>query len=128
MALMRDSSLARRPGTRRSGFTLVELLVAVVLVDVGLLAIVGAGAVVVRRTSELRARSAAVRIASNRLELLGGIDPCSTATGGGDLSSGMAEVWSVEVQGSAVRDITDSVSYQSPTGSAGVVLRTRVPC
>lgn len=128
MALMRQSSLPWPPRARRSGFTLVELLVAVVLVDVGLLAIVGAGAVVVRRTSELRARSTAVRVASNRLELLRGIGPCTTVTGGEDMPSGMAEAWSVQVQASDVRDITDSVSYQSPTGSAGVVLRTRVPC
>lgn len=128
MARMRDSAIALRHSTPRRGFTLVELLIAVVLIDVGLLAIVDAGAVVVRRTTELRARAVAVRTASNRLELLAGTAPCTAATGAADLARGITEAWSVVIQASAVRELTDSVSYQSSSGAHSVVLRTRVPC
>src|ERR1700759_1026125 len=94
----------------RHGFTLVELLVAVVLLNVGLLALVGASAALVRRHVAVRARSAAVRAASARLELLAA-SPCVASDGSAARPDGLDEYWSASPPANAVRDIADSVVY-----------------
>lgn len=113
--------------TRRAGFTLVEVLIAVVLVDVGLLALVAGSAVLIRQTAEMRARSAAVRAAANRLQQLSGA-ACTPSTGSASGSFGVREEWSVRLHGDGVREVRDSVTYAAPGGRKSVVLRTRLPC
>src|SRR5690242_4271343 len=86
-----------RGRTRRPGFSLVELLVAIILIDVGLLAVVQTHAVVVRRRNELRAQSAAVAAAASRVERLVAA-PCAPATGAA-ASPVYDETWLVRPSG-----------------------------
>ena len=111
----------------RAAFTLIEVIVSVVLLNVGLLALVASSAVLIRQTSEMRARSAAVRAAANRLALLGATT-CAARSGTASSAFGVREVWSVQVLDDGVRELRDSVSYSAPTGVKSVVLRTRLPC
>lgn len=126
---MRDSPRRLpRPGLElqvRRGFSLVELLVALVLIDVGLLALTGTTMVLVRERAEVRARMAAVRAASNRLQRLGAA-PCATATGS-ETHPELTETWRVALGANATRELTDSVTFGS-AGAHSIVLRTRVPC
>ena len=109
----------------RHGFTLVEVLVAVLLIDVGLLALVGASAVLVRQTNALRLRNEALRTAANRLQQLGA-GPCATTSGA--LSADvLREDWSATQQ-SGVLDVRDSVTFPLGTAAHGVVLETKLPC
>ena len=110
----------------RSGFTLAEVLVAVVLIDVGLLALVAGSAVLVRRTTELRFRATALRAANNRLQQLG-VAPC-VATAGAVTAAGVREDWLVTPGPDSVGDIRDSVSFTVGTVPHSVVLETRLPC
>src|SRR5215468_9923919 len=93
-----------------AGFTLLEVLIALVLIAVGMLALVGSTAVLVRQTAEIRARSAAVRAAANRLQQLG-IARCASASGGQTGAYGIHERWAVDVGSNGLRELRDSVTY-----------------
>lgn len=112
----------------RPAFTLVELLVATMLVEVGLLALVASSAVVVRQASDGHVHSTAVRAAHNRIETLSARLPCTNSTGHALGPHAIREDWIVRLIGSAEREIVDSVQYAQSTGTKTVVLRTRTPC
>jgi prepilin-type N-terminal cleavage/methylation domain-containing protein len=111
----------------RRGFTLVELLVAVLLIDVGLLALVAGTAIVVRRHGELRLRTLAWSAASNRIQSLVA-DGCRHTTGMRVVAPGVTESWEAIDRGSGTRELRDSVAYAMSGATPAVVLRTRVAC
>ena len=113
-----------RRSRRELGFSLLELLVAILLIDVAVLGIVRTHAVVVRSRNAMRARSAATTAASARLEQLLA-SPC-TAASGSALRPAAVEFWSSQLDGHG-REISDSVVFGG-AASHVVVLRTRVPC
>jgi len=114
----------RRP---RTGFTLVELLVAVVLIEIGLLALVSSGASLARQLTTTRARFAAINTAANRLQQLGAT-PCATTNGTSSGPPGIAERWSASVQLNGTRELRDSVTFVALGSTHSVVLRTRLAC
>lgn len=119
-----------RPGlTRsRSGFTLIELLLSVVLLDVGLVALVGLGTVIIRDGRSTRALSQAARLASVRLERLASVSCTGSASGSANPSPGIAE-WFTDIGApNETRELTDSVIVVSSRGVSNVVLRTRAGC
>ena len=111
----------------RAGFTLVEVIVAIILIEVGLFALVGGSAVLMRQANQLRGRVAALHAAVDRLQLLSA-GPCTVATGTAGATGVMREDWALAMVGSGVREVRDSVTVRLPGGVAAVVLRTRVPC
>ena len=112
--------------SHQPGFTLIEVLIAVVLIDVGLLALVAGSAVLVKRTAEVRARSTALRAASNRLQVLSS-GVCAPVAGAA-ASGGVREAWSVLVLPNQVREIRDSVAFTIANDVRSVTLVTRLPC
>lgn len=116
---------APRFGLRR-GFSLVEVLVALLVVDVGVLALAGTTLVLVRERTDLRARSAAIRAASGRLDWLGA-GPCQPTTGSTELAPRLVEHWSVRLAPNATRELSDSVTFDAG-GAHAIVLRSRLPC
>lgn len=118
---------ARSPSRGRScrpGFSLVELLVAIILIDAGLLAVVRTHAVVVRRTNEMRARAAAVAAAASRVEQLVAA-PCVPASGAAAWAV-YGETWVVRRSAQA-REISDSVTF-GIAAAHRIALRTKLPC
>jgi type II secretory pathway pseudopilin PulG len=112
---------------RRSGFTLVELLVAVVLIEIGLLALVASGASLVRQTTTTRARLAAINAAGNRLQLLGA-SACIAVSGTNGGPADVIERWSATLQSNGTRELRDSVTFVAMGSTHVVVLRTRLTC
>jgi Tfp pilus assembly protein PilV len=115
----------RRPWTH--GFTLIEVLVAIVLIHVALLSLVAASAMLVRRSTETRVESAALEAASNRLETLGA-GPCVASSGTATGPFGLREEWSANLVPPAALAVRDSVSYGTPSRPRAIVLRTGVSC
>jgi Tfp pilus assembly protein PilV len=101
-------------------------MVAMVLVAVGLLSLVGASSILVRRRNEARQRLAAVAAAANRVAQLSS-GACLPVSGTATVSSGIAERWSVTLRANATREIADSVLFGARPAH-GVVIRTRLPC
>ena len=111
----------------RRGFTLVELLVAVLLIDVAVLAMVSATTLLVRRQTGLRTRVVASQLAANRLQHLLAA-PCASATGSATPERGVTEHWSATLLPSSMRDLRDSVVFAIDGAERSVVLRSRSRC
>lgn len=111
----------------RAAFTLVELLVAVTILNAGLLALVSASSAVVRRRANMRARAAAVRTAAFRVELLSA-QGCAAASGSTPVVAGQAESWTVSSPSKGVRDIVEQVTYLASGAGRSVVLQARAEC
>lgn len=101
----------------RRGFTLVETIVALVLVQFGLLAVAAASALAARdlavATRSARARDAA----RERIELLRS-SACITDAQGSRFTIELTEHWSVQGT-NGYRIIRDSVTYRLPAGRQG---------
>lgn len=117
------------------GFTLVEVLVALVILGVGILALTGSSALVTRMIGRGKVETQAALAASRRLEMLrlaaGATDPrCTSAdfASGGPVSQGrLTESWTVAPTGSP-RRVRVTVTYLTVRGSRSAVLETAVPC
>lgn len=112
---------------RTAGFTLIEVLIAVLLLDVGLLALASACAVLIRQTTLARSRATALQLATNRLETLSAT-ACAASDGSASAAWGFRETWSVQLIPIGAREIRDSVSFTVQGRTGSVVLRTRLPC
>jgi prepilin-type N-terminal cleavage/methylation domain-containing protein len=115
---------ARHP---RRGFTLVEVLIAVLLLNIGLLALVASSAVLVRQTTLLRARAIALQTATNRLEWLAA-GACIATTGTAAGSIGLLETWSARPIAGGARELRDSVTFTVQGRTFSVSLETRQTC
>lgn len=109
------------------GFTLVELLLTLLLVDVALLTLVGTIAVITRQLGDAAARSAAFAIARNRVERLTSQGCASAASGDSVPAPGMHEWWSA-TPAAAFTLFSDSVELTTRHGVRTIVLRGRTAC
>jgi prepilin-type N-terminal cleavage/methylation domain-containing protein len=123
-------SLTLRPTSRRRrAFTLVELLIATVVLSVGLLALSSAGVAIVRLESRGRRLSRVAGAAETRLELLRARG-CTTGSGV-TVSDGLEERWSAVAAPSRTLLITDSVLLMRSAGepmSHSYSFRSAFPC
>ena len=110
------------------GFTLVETIVALVLLELGMLALAATAGVAARDLSDSLVRRRAFAIARSGADLLRASACASTSAGSRNLGAGMVEHWRVEALGSA-RAVTDSVSAPLTRGrKAAAVGRAWVAC
>ena len=122
------SRLSRRPSRRpKHGFTLIEVLVAIIFLHVGLLSLVAASAMLVRRTTGTRAEAAALEAATQRLEALAA-GPCAAGAGTAAGPFGLREEWSTRIVSPATLSVQDSVVFGALSERRAVVLRTALPC
>lgn len=118
-----------------SGFTLVEVLVAIVVLGVGIVALVGSSAMVTRMIGRGKVETRAAQVASRRLETLRlaaySTSPRCTAagfiSGGPATTSGVTESWVVPVAGK-VRSVQVNVTYRTVQGTRTASLQTRIEC
>jgi type II secretory pathway pseudopilin PulG len=114
----------------RPGFTLVETIVALVLLQIAMLAMAATAAVAARDFSDSSRRRRAHAAAQERIEWLRA-SACSvdgSGSGSRALDAGMIEYWRVTRLGRS-RDIADSVAAPLSRGrQASVVSRGRVLC
>jgi Tfp pilus assembly protein PilE len=113
---------------RRRGFTLAELLLALVLLDLGILALVGASAAVARVESGTRSDARQLATASTRVERTLST-PCGAASAGtAQPARDLVESWTDTPGPNATREVTDSVVLSTSRGSRIVVLRSGGRC
>jgi type IV pilus assembly protein PilV len=118
----------RRPTARR-GFTLIEVIAAIILLTIGLLAIAGMGVVAAKTTRRGSTQTLAAAIAQSRFDSLSSL-PCNTlaATGpttGTSTTRDIVERWRV-VDGWNVKRLTDSLTVPGRTNT--LVYQSVIPC
>jgi prepilin-type N-terminal cleavage/methylation domain-containing protein len=120
----------RAPRAPRRGVTLVELLVAMTILTVGLLAIVGVSGSVARSLGESRSDNLAAIAAESRFEQVAGtactsltLNTVSSAT-----NRNVTERWVVVDAGNNTRQVIDSVRWTTRRGTRSLVFQTLLPC
>ena len=121
-----EPACPRGAAASRRGFTLIELLFTLVVLNVAILSLVAGGTIVVQRSSDLRARAAAIEAANNRIQHLAA-GPCR-AVADSATDRGIEERWTAVVDDYGIRALVDSVSFDVRGTAHTLVLRTRVPC
>jgi prepilin-type N-terminal cleavage/methylation domain-containing protein len=115
-----------RSASNNSGYTLIEVVVALLLFTVGGLALTASSAVVARGMAANATRERAGRIASSMLELLE--SQCRTAADGREYVQQIESEWSVARVDSARVTLVESVRYTSPNGVHVDTYRVTAPC
>lgn len=111
---------------KRNGLTLVEIVVAILILSVGALALAGTSALMVRRMAESASGAAAASVGRNRLESSFS-SPCSALTSGNEQLLGVRSEWSTT--GSAYSAaISQHVSYPTRRGAHTDHFLTAAPC
>ena len=116
-----------------SGFTVVEVLVAVMVISVGILALAGSSSAVARMLASGRQTTLAVEAADRRLEELRrqarAAAPACLAPGSGAVtgSDGIDERWDV-VAGSGATLLRVIVTRRTSHGAATDTLATAIAC
>jgi prepilin-type N-terminal cleavage/methylation domain-containing protein len=118
----------------RSGFTLIEVLVAVTVLAVGVVAMAGSAAAVTRMIGRGKIDTRATQLATERLETLRRAalftTPRCTALPGSGSQSPTEHVtlaWTVTVNGTG-RDLSVLATYATPRGPRTDTLTTYIEC
>ena len=113
----------------RSGLSVVEVLVALMLVSIGLLGVAGSTALALRTTFDAtHRREAAQRAVSRVAELAAG--GCDRATGGtaADTARQIKERWIVVSRANGFVTVNDSVRWMSARGVRSFSLTSAITC
>ncbi len=110
----------------RTGYTLIEIVVAIFLFSVGGLALVATSAIVGRELSVNAAREGAGRIAATRVEILRA--GCRTASSGSEKVGRIESEWSVGLSDSSHLSLLESVTYPARQGAHTDIYRATLPC
>lgn len=108
------------------GYTLVEIVVALLVFTVGGLALAASSAVVARGMAANAIRELAGRIASSRIEVLK--SQCPTATSGSETVQQIESQWSVVGRDSSRISVVESVSYRSAGSWRTDIYRAELAC
>jgi len=125
-------SLSRRVGVHtrcRSGLSVIEVLVALILVSVGLMGIAGSTALALRTTLEsTRRRHAAQRVESRFAQLSAA--GCAHAVGGNDSDTPqqLSEQWAVAARVNGFATISDTVTWMTASGTKSFSMSSAIAC
>lgn len=119
----------------RAGLTLIEILVAIVVLGVGIVALAGGSAMVTRMIGRGKVETVAAQVASRRIEILrlaaASTSPRCTdpafAGGGPALHDGVSESWLVPSSGK-LRMVRVTVTYLTVRGPRTAALETGIEC
>ncbi len=114
------------PTARIAGYTLIEMIVAVLLFTVGGLALVATSALLGREMNTNAVRERAGRMAASRLEILRA--GCQTAASGHETIQQIESEWSVAFLDSTRLSVVESVSSPAAERRRTDLLRAVLPC
>ncbi|HZE07372.1 MAG TPA: prepilin-type N-terminal cleavage/methylation domain-containing protein [Gemmatimonadaceae bacterium] len=107
------------------GYTLLEIVVALVVFGCGALALAGSSALVARSMGSDAVRERAARIAVSRVEILK--SECETAQGGSELVEGIRSEWRVSRDPSRIT-IEESLGFSSVDGPRTLIYKSLYWC
>jgi prepilin-type N-terminal cleavage/methylation domain-containing protein len=118
-----------------TGLTLIEVLIAIVVLGVGILALTGGSSMVTRMIGHGKVETRAAQVASRRMEVLrlaaAASSPRCTAaafsSGGPAIHDGVSESWVVPAAG-RLRLVRVTVTYLTVRGPRSAALETGIEC
>jgi prepilin-type N-terminal cleavage/methylation domain-containing protein len=127
---VKSNTKRRRVASGRRGFTIVEVVVAMLILTIGVLGLAGTAASVTRMMGSSEIQSDATNVALSRFEVLRG-GRCPVVSGS-NTSAGITERWTVlGAVGAAnlnLYDVVDTVSFRTTSGSRPQGYRSVVQC
>ncbi|HJR17192.1 MAG TPA: prepilin-type N-terminal cleavage/methylation domain-containing protein [Gemmatimonadales bacterium] len=118
----------------RCGFTLVEVMVAIAVLAIGIMALAGSSSSVTRMIGHGKVETRAAQVAARRMDILrlaAKAPPRCTnsefVSGGPAMSSGVSESWTVPGAGK-VRHVRVTVTYLTVRGPRTAMLESRIAC
>ncbi|MDQ3696939.1 MAG: prepilin-type N-terminal cleavage/methylation domain-containing protein [Gemmatimonadota bacterium] len=126
--MKRRKARGRRP-LARAGFTVVEVIVAIMILTVGVLGLASTAATVTRMMGSAEIESDAATIATARFETLRATR-CPVASGSAS-GAGISERWVVSQMGNAafrMYQVVDTVQYRNRRGLRTQAYRSVVQC
>lgn len=116
------------PAPSRGGFTLVELMVAIMILSIGVIALASAAGLVSRLIGGGAHQSLAAQTALTRFERMRGA-ACSSIAGGSATTRGITERWVVAKGDPATTvRVTDSVSFRTALGDRRQTFQSYIQC
>jgi type IV pilus assembly protein PilV len=121
----------------RSGFTLIEVMVAIIILSVGVLGLLSTSALVTRMIGRGNMTTKATQLAQTRLEILrqqalSSTPSCTTLGASGTAAgpSGMSEAWTVTTPAgfTNLRQLSVTVTYPISNGTRTATMTTQVRC
>jgi prepilin-type N-terminal cleavage/methylation domain-containing protein len=121
----------------RQGFTIVEVLVAIIVLGVGVVALVGSSALVTRMIGRGKHATRAVQMAEQRLEFMrqraqSTSPQCTAPVANGTINhaGGVVEQWTTTtpVGSPDERNLTARVTYRTARGTDTITLFTIIRC
>jgi type IV pilus modification protein PilV len=111
---------------RQKGFTLIEVMIALVLFAVGLLAFAGLEVLALRNTSYSKDYGKANTYAQQKVEQMKGTSWASVSTGSDTLEEKFTRAWTVTVtEADIMKTVAVSVTWVDPSyGTKRVTLQT----
>lgn len=114
--------------TGRRGFTMVEVLIAILVLSVGLLGLVASAAVTTRMIGQGQRYGEASTMAGQRFEMLRS-QSCPSMSGGSSLDGRFAVTWTVQtVAAGRARGVRVVVQSPTPRGMRADTFVTTIPC
>ena len=126
MARRTDSGCILRCVENKHGYTLVELIVALLVFAVGGLALASTSALLGRGLNTDAVRERAARIAGSQIEMLAA--SCRSAADGGRSYPGIRSDWTVSHPDANTIEIHESVGYESARAHRTDVYRVLIGC
>jgi len=114
------------PGPESKGYTLIEIVIALLLFTIGGLALVSTSALIARATNADGIRERAGTIAASRVELLA--SECQRAVSGRETFHQVESEWSVTFLDSARISVVEAVTYPTPHGRQTLRLDSILAC
>ena len=109
-----------------SGYTLVEVIVALVVFTSGAIALAAGSAVIVREMHTSSVRSEAGRLVASRFETVH--STCQSARSGTESGGSITSEWMVARLDSVSVRLTGTVSYLAPRGYRTLTYSSILPC
>jgi prepilin-type N-terminal cleavage/methylation domain-containing protein len=96
----------------RNGFTVIEVIIAIMILSVGIIALVSTAAMATRMMGQGQRYTEAAQMANRRFEILRSVS-CDSLAGGTATSGNFTERWSITAVGTGGQRL--NVAIQSPT-------------
>lgn len=126
--LIRIPRARRARRARRGGFTVMELIVAIVILSIGLLGLAATSGIVMRLIGGGSHQTVAANVALARFEQLRAVS-CGRMTSGSAINRNVREAWAVSPIGPVATpramDVRLTITYQTSMRRAGSSSRTQ---